>query len=186
MGYNRPSQTDHPRERGEHVNAPTFRSLRSASSPRARGTRCQFDACEGGGRIIPASAGNTTCPDRPETAPPDHPRERGEHVSLPTSNIASFGSSPRARGTPATRDRAGFGLRIIPASAGNTRAAARAGWQIADHPRERGEHRTHRNHDELSAGSSPRARGTRPLKKCPSKSSGIIPASAGNTYGSAR
>ena len=117
---------------------------------------------------------------------PDHPRERGEHLSTRLSAPSPDGSSPRARGAlPHGRGRQ-HAAGIIPASAGSTgstRCGSRSTW---DHPRERGEHPAFIFCSIERDGSSPRARGARPRGLCGTGTGGIIPASAGSTAGRTR
>ena len=95
------------------------------------------------------------------TSSRDHPRIRGEHDWLPTSDCTvdgiipayagnthplarkvalAAGSSPHTRGTPRPARYAPFPLWIIPAYAGNTAVIFRAAHANGDHPRIRGEH----------------------------------------------
>ncbi len=157
----RPPGAVHPRERGEHSRFAVSQRSTRGSSPRARGTR--------------------STPAPPRSRGTVHPRERGEHAIpcwMPTWN---GGSSPRARGTPSARPEPGGDRRFIPASAGNTRIARRAGSRAAVHPRERGEHSREAGTMAKIDGSSPRARGTQPEAVDDLVSERFIPASAGNT-----
>jgi len=72
----------------------------------------------------------------------------------------SFGSSPRLRGT--LNDNPGWFLliRFIPASAGNTSTTIGGGSSSSVHPRVCGEHTSSTVPKIISAGSSPRLRGT--------------------------
>ena len=91
-------------------------------------------------RIIPAFAGNTCIFTETITGQRDHPRIRGEHRWEFQFHYRISGSSPHPRGTlfDDQTDRVYIG--IIPASAGNTPAAASAAVRTEDHPRIRGEH----------------------------------------------
>ena len=71
------------------------------------------------------------------------------------------GSSPRARGTPASACARSLPGRIIPACAGNTPIPGVVTNRQTDHPRVRGEHPMSCSTSPCCAGSSPRARGTR-------------------------
>src|SRR5690349_21031313 len=71
---------DHPRVRGEHVQAPANRRGTGGPSPRTRGTRDRFSLKMETFRTIPAYAGNTsmcTATIRPGWGP--SPRTRGTH-----------------------------------------------------------------------------------------------------------
>ena len=92
-----------------------------------------------------------------------------------------FGSSPRARGTPGARPRHGRRDRFIPACAGNTPGDRDARPLDSVHPRVRGEHPALGSSGSFGSGSSPRARGTRLLRKLTSEPVRFIPACAGNT-----
>ena len=130
----------HPRSRGEHTHRSNRRLSYFGSSPLARGTPRRRGLAAGGGRFIPARAGNTMASATIPRYLPVHPRSRGEHAA-PVSNIQqAVGSSPLARGTPgrvkSRRDR----RRFIPARAGNTVSSLGIINTYAVHPRSRGEH----------------------------------------------
>ena len=93
--------------------------------------------------------------------PPVHPRGRGEHGWQPD----------RRRGEQ----------RFIPAGAGNTGLSQRMVSSDAVHPRGRGEHTTGATVVSISAGSSPRARGTPVRHRQHHHRRRFIPAGAGNT-----
>ena len=132
---------DHPRVRGEHL-------LRTGQRGGLSG-------------IIPACAGSTGQRGRHGVAHGDHPRVRGEHRPMQPSELAGWGSSPRARGALlgllTGTERGG----IIPACAGSTQSPPQRSLPAGDHPRVRGEHRCMASRRSISAGSSPRARGAR-------------------------
>ena len=134
-----PWQGDHPRIRGEHPDEPRPDADRLGSSPHTRGARAQ-------GIALLLSIG-------------DHPRIRGEHSPSLVHISPIPGSSPHTRGAlrrPQSRPRS---RRIIPAYAGSTRTASRAGWTSSDHPRIRGEHGGIGSPVKASIGSSPHTRG---------------------------
>ena len=111
-----------------------------------------------------------------------HPRSRGEHRSTTLELIRSPGSSPLARGTPATYRNDFRFMGLIPARAGNTfstKSIARCRWA---HPRSRGEHSGVLELICRVQGSSPLARGTLEAHPRASACFGLIPARAGNTF----
>ena len=130
----------HPRSRGEHVwrTSPLRRYL--GSSPLARGTRPATMDAPGRHRFIPARAGNTHAAAGFPHEGPVHPRSRGEHDMLAQVPGGIAGSSPLARGTPASPGCEAASERFIPARAGNTRDPLTSASASAVHPRSRGEH----------------------------------------------
>ena len=73
----------------------------------------------------------------------------------------SISSSPRVRGTPTQRLPRSTAIRFIPACAGNTPRCGRCSGRSTVHPRVCGEHASASPPVAISAGSSPRVRGTR-------------------------
>ena len=173
--------TVHPRSRGEHLDAWWSDPITDGSSPLARGTPEIVPLHPRPVRFIPARAGNTSRRSSSRVITPVHPRSRGEHVTMATTDNNWTGSSPLARGTrPSGRRGRGFG-RFIPARAGNTPAAPPHPTPLPVHPRSRGEHGTSSDSTISYCGSSPLARGTlRPPaeRRGPDR---FIPARAGNT-----
>ena len=131
---------DHPRMRGEHYGDSDFVDELEGSSPHARGTHAAFEKAIAATGIIPACAGNTVPSYAGRSCSGDHPRMRGEHVTLQPRYVAKRGSSPHARGTLCGCFRACRVGGIIPACAGNTRRAYKKLTRRRDHPRMRGEH----------------------------------------------
>ena len=155
----------------------------AGSSPRLRGT-LDYLACRWNNLgIIPALAGNTTCPRWRTSSTRDHPRACGEHSRDSALWRLMQGSSPRLRGTPASGYLAAAGDGIIPALAGNT--SSRPHWTATrwDHPRACGEHSEGVVRLPSMMGSSPRLRGTLRVAQTRGGRIGIIPALAGNTLG---
>ena len=153
---------DHPRIRGEHTGLISDKVVPIGSSPHTRGARSI------GRRTAGANA--------------DHPRIRGEHQSGFFDACTAVGSSPHTRGAPTHCLALHQALRIIPAYAGSTRAAAGTGIEHWDHPRIRGEHRRFSSPSLAIDGSSPHTRGA--PERGSEKKSGcrIIPAYAGSTW----
>ncbi len=130
----------HPRMRGEHFSAVPNETGTFGSSPHARGTpRAQIltKRCT---RFIPACAGNTKAVSPDAFVFTVHPRMRGEHSPEFASAVIDRGSSPHARGTRADKTAIWFAQRFIPACAGNTVGQVPGWFEVAVHPRMRGEH----------------------------------------------
>ena len=115
---------DHPRVRGEHVEALIEEGADVGPSPRARGapwirctSRCRW-------RTIPACAGSTEAVCRRLPPVRDHPRVRGEHRADDEADRRCQGPSPRARGAHLA-DLSGQLPGTIPACAGSTLADLR-------------------------------------------------------------
>ena len=176
-----PPNTDHPRVCGEHLTHLVFRLFISGSSPRLRGTLGKGHLHFHKAGIIPASAGNTCLCCQSWIRLSDHPRVCGEHFLFFVIHFNKIGSSPRLRGTPCGSVLTGISLRIIPASAGNTRVREIAKDPVTDHPRVCGEHVFILPLMTTPLGSSPRLRGTHETANIARHTTRIIPASAGNT-----
>ena len=192
--------------RGEHGLTLILNCWPAGSSPRARGAPVQLGVDGVVLGIIPACARSTSCRTARPAAPWDHPRVRGEHVTLYEIAVGKPGSSPRARGAPAPIDHHRPPGGIIPACAGSTAVWRAPRRGSGDHPRVRGEHRRRPRRRPAATGiipacagstrwetrrlggtgSYPRARGARrPVRKgC--RCRGIIPACAGSTSGRPR
>ena len=171
----------HPRSRGEHrpPSRPAFPS--TGSSPLARGTHPVRARDHRRARFIPARAGNTRPPPARRTPATVHPRSRGEHRTTCSPPVRPTGSSPLARGTLVVDPPARLARRFIPARAGNTGCARRAGPPRSVHPRSRGEHTRQSSGSFSPAGSSPLARGTLADPSRRERARRFIPARAGNT-----
>ncbi len=92
-----------------------------------------------------------------------------------------MGSSPQARGTLQSCSTLTAQMRLIPAGAGNTTTRPRTRRSPRAHPRRRGEHKNRPKRNQLIAGSSPQARGTRGVRFLGFRRRRLIPAGAGNT-----
>ena len=172
---------DHPRVCGEHATERCPSTDLWGSSPRMRGTPNGMRRNAIGCGIIPAYAGNTQHASPRLTYPGDHPRVCGEHFDVSGGVPWLTGSSPRMRGTLIIAPRSLCRLGIIPAYAGNTTFRRPPAFWRWDHPRVCGEHFTIRFVTTAVTGSSPRMRGTPCRCRTVRRSSGIIPAYAGNT-----
>ncbi len=152
----------------------------AGSSPRARGTWLNRQQAGHLHRFIPAGAGNINPNTEVLARISVHPRGRGEHADSVFILSSADGSSPRARGTCPWQGPGPLSGRFIPAGAGNIEGA---GWPLclnSVHPRGRGEHAVTSPHSAMSAGSSPRARGTLGPPVGDEVAGRFIPAGAGN------
>ena len=155
---------DHPRSRGVYSAALRNRSPSGGSSPLARGlppTRSETPARK---RIIPARAGFTGHQDSGPHDPEDHPRSRGVYVQVLFTLVRVRGSSPLARGLLVVLVIVESCGRIIPARAGFTRFRTGLPWAGRDHPRSRGVYNELALKYDAMQGSSPLARGLRPVR----------------------
>ena len=131
---------DHPRIRGEHMNALPEALRPIGSSPHTRGARRATSWCFRRTGIIPAYAGSTGAEYGKGLIRRDHPRIRGEHW-LPQGTYSSLlGSSPHTRGALGLKRADGRLRGIIPAYAGSTARPCKDACRVWDHPRIRGEH----------------------------------------------
>ena len=112
---------DHPRSRGEYMSALRTTREVTGSSPLSRGILLGVMGAMLTGRIIPALAGNTLSLSGGIRLRGDHPRSRGEYVTLPCAGLWHGGSSPLSRGIHEGGNGQNVIPRIIPALAGNTR-----------------------------------------------------------------
>ena len=175
----------HPRAGGEHDKTQATIDVAFGSSPRGRGTRSPAARDRQVRRFIPARAGNTATSAPPATAPTVHPRAGGEHPPFEGAPSVQDGSSPRGRGTRSSPRRARVQRRFIPARAGNTSRHPHRRGDRPVHPRAGGEHPAVERAHAVTAGSSPRGRGT-PAPDTGGRDVGrFIPARAGNTRGAA-
>ena len=172
---------DHPRACGEHSPCATAVASDLGSSPRLRGTLTDEYGIQGRPGIIPALAGNTSKHSSRSSRRWDHPRACGEHVLVAFEHDLDRGSSPRLRGTPEHGQCGRRAAGIIPALAGNTDGHGSSKMRVWDHPRACGEHAVNDWMVGGFVGSSPRLRGTQRSWLFVNRSSGIIPALAGNT-----
>ena len=94
-----PGMPVHPRVCGERRCSVRFRCFVRGSSPRVRGTDARSSARLGGGRFIPACAGNGRSSRLARRPPSVHPRVCGERSLRKIVQTNASGSSPRVRGT---------------------------------------------------------------------------------------
>ena len=94
---------DHPRSRGVYAPGTSRKILWAGSSPLARGLHVLPSRWTRRGRIIPARAGFTLASMPSPSVRKDHPRSRGVYRGRRRRVGGRRGSSPLARGLPATR-----------------------------------------------------------------------------------
>ena len=90
---------DHPRLRGEHAKRMVKKSAVLGSPPPTRGTRFKTLRLSFSIGITPAYAGNTLTCGVDTQGNRDHPRLRGEHLSMFVLYVLCLGSPPPTRGT---------------------------------------------------------------------------------------
>ena len=131
---------DHPRSRGEYGNAIACLIYALGSSPLSRGIQIHTRCGKYIQGIIPALAGNTDSTKATTSNCPDHPRSRGEYVTVIGERNHICGSSPLSRGIHSAPKQLFATSRIIPALAGNTTTGLGTAGGRRDHPRSRGEY----------------------------------------------
>ena len=170
----------HPRGGGEQKIPSTPNRPDRGSSPRGRGTAGPVARDQRRRRFIPAGAGNRAAFYYPAPHGPVHPRGGGEQLSAMPAIKPFTGSSPRGRGTDGLGRRLVNVIRFIPAGAGNSSAPRRDSRVAPVHPRGGGEQTNPVILDVLTAGSSPRGRGTVGIPQGEPDVGRFIPAGAGN------
>ena len=170
----------HPRGCGEQRRGTITAKTLVGSSPRVRGTGLRRADARDDGRVIPAGAGNRTGASCFPITRSGHPRGCGEQSFGMTRHNARHGSSPRVRGTDRAPMLALALFRVIPAGAGNSLLHGRHEDEQTGHPRGCGEQSRMAASSVLSAGSSPRVRGTEILVGLRTPERRVIPAGAGN------
>ena len=176
-----PSNTVHPRLRGELNLRSDNVSEAGGSSPLTRGTHQSIDEVRVNARFIPAYAGNSSEPQRFWQPVSVHPRLRGELYRLSKKRFSRHGSSPLTRGTRCDRHQRFNVCRFIPAYAGNSKQQKSEQNATTVHPRLRGELIAVPPFKQSRIGSSPLTRGTRTPVSTGSREPGFIPAYAGNS-----
>ena len=172
---------DHPRSRGVYVEIFSVVLLMHGSSPLARGLPGDTDPVDEAPRIIPARAGFTQRGSQESRSWGDHPRSRGVYCGGRDEILASWGSSPLARGLQGDHGGGRRVRRIIPARAGFTLPSRDHRPIPPDHPRSRGVYPDGYCGQPEVEGSSPLARGLQGRRGRKPLGEGIIPARAGFT-----
>ena len=136
--------------------------------------------------LIPAWAGKTRAARPHPSHKTAHPRVGGENSEAWATPATSAGSSPRGRGKQNFWSTILQPLRLIPAWAGKTSAAATMIAFCRAHPRVGGENRSDRDSAPGGGGSSPRGRGKQTGVNQPIHEGRLIPAWAGKTLSDLR
>ena len=171
----------HPRVCGEQSVPRAVSPVSCGSSPRVRGTAAPPRAIGLRPRFIPACAGNSTHRPQASERRAVHPRVCGEQTTSASLARSDFGSSPRVRGTAATRRCSTYSCRFIPACAGNSTTSSYFAVSQPVHPRVCGEQPIATRARPPSVGSSPRVRGTERVADGSFRADRFIPACAGNS-----
>ena len=172
--------------RGERGFLRSLGVLPGGSSPRAWGTLETALLRAGGFRLIPTCVGNARLRQVRIGKRTAHPHVRGERSRLIQNGASRCGSSPRAWGTRWQNLRFCHPRRLIPTCVGNAAAFVSAASAPPAHPHVRGERGSVRLRCLRSAGSSPRAWGTRSRDTRSWRGRRLIPTCVGNAHGSRR
>ena len=132
-------------------------------------------------RITPAYAGKSQRPVARPAPPSDHPRIRGEKLSLPRKQSKPLGSPPHARGKVLSGLCVLNGDRITPACAGKSLLMLLMATRRRDHPRMRGEKKSAAYPITFKQGLPPHARGKAFRRNADIVTPGITPACAGKS-----
>ncbi len=157
----------------------TRRPPPTASSPRERGSSTLAGWFFGFMVVVPARAGVILAPGRVVPVPDGRPRASGGHPHLCHYRRRCDGSSPRERGSsggPAGRVQ---GRGVVPARAGVIPTTQQRITARPCRPRASGGHPDHANELDPEAESSPRERGSSPVRRPLLPVPGVVPARAG-------
>ena len=155
--------------------------LMYGTSPRTRGKQLNVPNITPSRRNIPAHAGKTLqLRPRGERAA-EHPRARGENVSIAEPFSRGNGTSPRTRGKPPACRGQESTRRNIPAHAGKTHDSLALPTPPEEHPRARGENPPPLGAIRHQPGTSPRTRGKQKSVIHSNADLRNIPAHAGKT-----
>ena len=117
----------------------------------------------------------------PRDTPSVYPRVGGGNMAEDGMRMTARGLSPRGRGKPKEAVAGEYGIRSIPAWAGETEIAAGAHSREKVYPRVGGGNPHASDNEILRRGLSPRGRGKPLARRCDKPLTGSIPAWAGET-----
>ena len=156
-----------PRMRGEQPGRHGLPGDALGSPPHARGAAALGRPAPIAPGITPACAGSRHSSWLRLGPSRDHPRMRGEQVSISVPRVPAVGSPPHARGAAESKRNAQGPVRIIPACAGSRRAQRSARGRTGDHPRMRGELARQTGTGRAGRGITPACAGSRrPRRAC--------------------
>ena len=145
--------------RGEKPSLSHKARMRPGSPPHARGkVSIKYKVCFRIG-ITPACAGKSKQGLWSDRGRKDHPRIRGEKISVGRACVTVVGSPPHTRGKGSTSGFRRRTTRITPACAGKSVVPTEQLLNSEDHPRMRGEKIKGVNKEIQQGGSPPHARG---------------------------
>jgi len=151
-------------------------------SPRARGNLWTLYPSRSALRPIPACAGEPGHRSSLIFRSRAYPRVRGGTIVTLVEKLKSEGLSPRARGNLPLVTSQTWGVRPIPACAGEPPRPPGHACLPSAYPRVRGGTQLYEIDGSQSTGLSPRARGNRPAKRNFDNAIGPIPACAGEPW----
>lgn len=134
-------------------------------------------------RITPARAGKSQKPPGRWSPRRDHPRTRGEKLSLSVISLPLKGSPPHTRGKVSDLENLNFDLRITPAHTGKSMVWKALLTSGRDHPRTHGEKPPPIQTGRIGIGSPPHTRGKVSHRIYVGNLAGITPARAGKRTG---
>ena len=169
----------HPRVCGGADRKAQLGQMSGGPSPRVRGSRTDDHRrwCTDGS--IPACAGEPLCQGDGSKSMRVHPRVCGGAVGAASNTVGVTGPSPRVRGSQVTNDHGVCGVGSIPACAGEPALTDDLDLVLRVHPRVCGGAKVWQRARIVSAGPSPRVRGSPAVVDMDQSSQGSIPACAG-------
>ncbi|SHL21327.1 hypothetical protein SAMN05443637_12145 [Pseudonocardia thermophila] len=134
-----PGPGDHPRRRGDDLEAAEVAATLPGPPPQARGRLPPGSRPRGCAGTTPAGAGTTMRGARTQLRTRDHPRRRGDDIASRTLSSAGWGPPPQARGRPLHPRVGVVAVGTTPAGAGTTRPRRRqTAWRCGPPPQARG------------------------------------------------
>ena len=155
-----PAASVYPRRCGEQITQATTGMQGAGLSPQVRGTAGIHQGLWHRGRFIPAGAGNRPAARARSIITTVYPRRCGEQEPASRAWSSAFGLSPQVRGTAGWAACECYGIRFIPAGAGNRQRPYGRPVVSTVYPRRCGEQSPLPCHRRHPSGLSPQVRGT--------------------------